>query len=96
MAMCVIYGVSMVVDVVYPGAAPSEAEQVQMTSMCWPKKKMYNIFKINLKYSRWRDNMRVPHDHVRHIWCIYGCLCCISNSKLTNLTLKCMLYVNVA
>ena len=39
MAMYVMYGVSMVVDVVYPGAAPSEAEQAQMTPMCWQKKK---------------------------------------------------------
>ena len=37
--MCVMYGVSVVVDVVYPGAAPSEAEQAQMTPMCWQKKK---------------------------------------------------------
>ena len=56
MAMYVMYGVSMVVDVVYPGAAPSEAEQAQMTPMCWQKKKkkkeriLYNILKINLKY----------------------------------------------
>ena len=39
MAMYVMYGVSMVVDVVYQGAAPSEAEQAQMTPMCWQKKK---------------------------------------------------------
>ena len=54
-----MYGVSVVVDVVYPGAAPSEAEQAQMTPMCWQKKKkkgkkkeriLYNILKINLKY----------------------------------------------